>query len=70
MVTVDPTFLKVLRDFTRRLGLPYCVFDVLADSVGQMWVVDINPVGTWAYLVRHGLDITDDILHSIDQEVS
>jgi hypothetical protein len=66
---LGPIWLEALGNFTRSVGLAYCVFDVLTDQEGQAWLIDINPVGTWAYLVSHGLDITNDILHSIDLEV-
>lgn len=51
----------------RSLSLDYCVFDVMVeDGSADLYLCDINPTGSWSYLMRDfGLDITDFVLDHI-----
>jgi hypothetical protein len=71
LVDDQPELARKLLDLTTGLGLSYCCYDVLADSGGQHWVTDVNPVGSWAYLrAEHGFDLTPRILRGWLREQS
>jgi hypothetical protein len=51
------------------LEMGYCVFDVLVDSKGRNWLVDVTPNGTWAWYEKSGgINITNRILDALERE--
>lgn len=51
------------RTLSRALGLRYVCYDFLVTEKAEVWLTDVNPTGSWAYLEsEHGLDLTTPIL--------
>jgi hypothetical protein len=64
IVVVPPELSVTARRLMKRLGLNYCVFDIIVDADGTFWFVDVNPLGTWDYLEKDfGLSLTDKIVN-------
>ena len=52
-----------LRAYLDRWGLRFGAFDLAEDANGQLWFLECNPAGQWAWVERPtGLDITSALL--------
>ncbi|RME41425.1 MAG: hypothetical protein D6794_00645 [Deltaproteobacteria bacterium] len=45
---------ELARRFLHASGLHYGIFDLIVDTEGQLWFLECNADGQWAWLERHG----------------